>query len=162
MSISHTEHLFNLKISAKELERASKKCLKDESAEKLKCKRAIQKGNIDGARIHAENAIRQKNNSLNFLKMSARVDAVASRVQTAVTTKKITQSIGGVTKAMEGAMRSMNLEKISQIMDQFEKQFEDLDVQGKVMESAMSSTTTMATPEGQVDGLMASIADEAG
>ena len=136
--------------------------MKDESAEKMKCKRAIQKGNIDGARIHAENAIRQKNNSLNYLKMSARVDAVAARVQTAVTTKKITQSIGGVTKAMEGAMRSMNLEKISQVMDQFEKQFEDLDVQGKVMESAMSSTTTMSTPEGQVDGLMLQIADEAG
>lgn len=119
-------------------------------------------GNIEGARIHAENAIRQHNNSLNYLRMSARVDAVASRVQTAMTTKKITQSIGGVTKAMESAMRSMNLEKISQIMDKFEKQFEDLDVQTKTMDNAMSSTTTISTPEHQVDGLMQQIADEAG
>lgn len=154
--------MFNLKFAAKELERNSKKCLKEESQEKLKCKKAIQKGNIEGARIHAENAIRQKSQSLNYLRMAARVDAVSSRVQTAMTTKKITQSIGGVTKAMDSAMRSMNLEKISTIMDQFEKQFEDLDVQSKTIENAMSSTTTISSGEVQVDGLMQQIADEAG
>ena len=30
---------------------------------------------------------------------------------------------------MSAAMKSMNLEKISGLMDQFEKEFEDLDVQ---------------------------------
>jgi len=57
--------------------------------EKLKCKKAIAKGNMEVARIHAENAIRQKNQSLNYLRMSARVDAVVSRVQTACTTRKV-------------------------------------------------------------------------
>lgn len=73
----------------KELERNSKRCEKEEKAEKLKCKKAIAKNNMEVARIHAENAIRQKNQSLNYLRMSARVDAVASRVQTAVTTRKV-------------------------------------------------------------------------
>ena len=40
-------------------------------------------GCLQVAKIHAENAIRQKNQSLNFLRMSARVDATASRVQSA-------------------------------------------------------------------------------
>lgn len=44
---------------------------------------------MEGARIHAENAIRQKNQALNYLRMSARVDAVSSRVQTALTTRKV-------------------------------------------------------------------------
>ena len=50
---------------------------------------AIQKGNTEGARIHAENAIRQKNQALNYRRMSARIDAVAARVQTALTTKQV-------------------------------------------------------------------------
>lgn len=53
---------------------------------------AIQKGNMEAAKIHAENAIRQKHQSLNFLRMSARVDAVASRVQTAVTMNQVRSS----------------------------------------------------------------------
>lgn len=54
--------------------------------------KAIQKGNMEVARIHAENAIRQKNQAINFLRMSARVDAVAARVQTAVTMGKVRPS----------------------------------------------------------------------
>ena len=73
---------------------------------------AIQKGNMEGAKIHAENAIRQKNQALNYRRMSARIDAVASRVQTAVTTRQVTNSMAGVVKSMESAMKSMNLEKV--------------------------------------------------
>jgi len=163
MSMSSMEnHLFNLKFAVKELERNSKRCDKEEKAEKLKCKKAIAKGNTEVARIHAENAIRQKNQSLNYLKMSARVDAVASRVQTAVTTRKVTTSMAGVVRAMDAAMKSLNLEKISGLMDKFEKQFEDLDVQSSYMENTMSQTTTTSVPQNDVDHLMKSVADEAG
>lgn len=117
---------------------------------------------MEGARIHAENAIRQKNQALNYLRMSARVDAVASRVQTALTTRKVTQSMAGVVKAMDAAMKSMNLEKISGLMDKFESQFEDLDVQSSYMENAMSQTTTTNVPQNDVDALMQQVADEAG
>jgi len=135
------KHLFNLKFASKQLLRDSKKCEKEEKAERAKLKKAMEKGNMEVARIHAENAIRQKNQAVNFLRMSARVDAVASRVQTAVTTKRVTSSMQGVVKAMDSAMKSMNLEKISNLMDKFEKEFEDLDVQTSVMEGAMVSHT---------------------
>ena len=113
MSAAQMEkHLFNLKFASKQLMRDSKKADKEEKAEKKKLQKAIEKGNMDVARIHAENAIRQKNQSLNYLRMSARIDAVASRVQTAVTTKRVTSSMQGVVKAMDTAMKSMNLEKV--------------------------------------------------
>merc|ERR1712243_396899 len=130
--------------------------------EKAKLKKAIEKGNMEVAKIHAENAIRQKNQSLNYLRMSARVDATASRVQSALTTKKVTKSMEGVVKGMNAAMKSMNLEKISGLMDQFEKEFEDLDVQTSVMEGAMNQTTATNVPQDSVDVLMRQTADEAG
>ena len=55
--------------------------------------------------------------------------------------------VQGVVKGMSAAMKSMNLEKISGLMDQFEKQFEDLDVQTGVMEGAMSQTTATNIPQ---------------
>ena len=46
MSMASMEkHLFNLKFASKELERCSKKSDKEEKAEKLKLKKAIEKGN---------------------------------------------------------------------------------------------------------------------
>ncbi|XP_067580549.1 charged multivesicular body protein 1B2-like isoform X1 [Pseudorca crassidens] len=123
--------------------------------------KAIQKGNTEVVR-HAENAIRQKNQTINFLRMSARVDAVAARVQSAVTMGKVTKSMANVVKSMDATLRSMNLEKISALMDKFEQQFETLDVQTQQMEDTMSSTTTLTTPQNQVDMLLQEMADEAG
>ncbi len=60
-STAMERNLFNLKFAAKELERSAKKCEKDAVGEKLKLKRAIEQGNMEGAQIYAENAIRNKN-----------------------------------------------------------------------------------------------------
>ena len=49
------KHLFNLKFAAKQLHRDSKKCEKEEKAERAKLKKAMEKGNMEVARIHAEN-----------------------------------------------------------------------------------------------------------
>jgi len=47
------------------------------------------------------------------------------------------------------------------IMDKFEAQFTDLDVQTSVMEDAMSSTTAVSTPQDQIDQLLRQTAEEA-
>ena len=75
---------------------------------------------------------------------------------------QVTTNMKGVVKSMDQAMQSMNLEQMSALMSKFESQFESLDVQASFMDQAMSSTTTMTTPEGQVDQLIAAVADEHG
>ncbi|CAG7820066.1 unnamed protein product [Allacma fusca] len=160
--MSMDDSLFQLRFCAKQLEKLSKKAEKDESLQKQKVKKALQQGNIDGARIYAENAIRKKNESLNYLRMSSKVDAVRSKVQSAVTMKGVAQNMGQVVKSLDKAMKSMDLNKISQIMDKFETQFEDLDVRTSVLEDAMGSATTLTTPKDMVDTLIMQIADENG
>ena len=60
------------------------------------------------------------------------VDAVSSRVQSAVTMKGVAKNMGSVVKALDKAINSMELQKISAVMDKFESQFEDLDVRTSV------------------------------
>lgn len=138
------DQIFNLKFTSKQLVRAAKKCEKEEKDEKLKIKKAIEKGarakrrlllscvispevklgaraerlpasvasltgccpqqsmsrtntqscvwpsfypcrrvlagNMDGARIYGQNAIRKKNEALNYLRLGSRLDAVVSRL----------------------------------------------------------------------------------
>lgn len=154
--------LFTLKFTTKQMERQAKRCEKDQNAQKAKMKKALTQGNVEGARIYAENAIRKKNEGLNYLRMAARVDAVANRVQTAMMTKEISKKMGGVVKGLDKVVQSMDLEKITSTMSKFEGLFEDLDVHTQVMDSAMSTATTLSTPEGQVDNLMKQVAEENG
>ncbi|KAL9102428.1 MAG: hypothetical protein Q9163_002420 [Psora crenata] len=154
--------LFNLKFTAKQLNRQAQKAGKDEVAEKNKLKKAITQGHADIAKIYAQNAIRKQNEKLNLLRLQSRIDAVASRVQTAVTMRQVTGSMAQVVRGMEGAMKAMDLEKISAVMDKFETQFEDLDVATGYYENATSSATAVGTPQDDVDKLISMTADEAG
>ncbi|KAI9861968.1 MAG: Vacuolar-sorting protein SNF7 [Trichoglossum hirsutum] len=154
--------LFNLKFTAKQLNRQAAKAGKDETAEKNKLKKALQQNHNDIARIYAQNAIRKQNERLNLLRLASRIDAVSSRVQTAVTMRQVTGSMANVVRGMDQAMKSMDLEKISAVMDRFETQFEDLDVATGYYENATSSATAVGTPQEDVDRLMNQVADENG
>lgn len=48
------------------------------------------------------------------------------------------------------------------VMDQFEKQFEDMDVQSEYIESTINTTTALTTPQGEVDDLIGQVAAEHG
>ncbi|XP_010214961.1 PREDICTED: charged multivesicular body protein 1a [Tinamus guttatus] len=149
-------------FTAKQLEKLAKKAEKDSKAEQAKVKKALQQKNVECARVYAENAIRKKNEGLNWLRMASRVDAVASKVQTAVTMKGVTKNMAQVTKALDKALSSMDLQKVSAVMDKFEQQVQNLDVHTSVMEDSMSSATTLTTPQEQVDSLIVQIAEENG
>jgi hypothetical protein len=63
--------VFNLKFQAKDLTRNAAKCEKNEKLEKTKAFKAMQKNNMEGAKIHAANAIRLHNENLQFLRIAS-------------------------------------------------------------------------------------------
>ncbi|AOW02622.1 Snf7 family [Yarrowia lipolytica] len=154
--------LFQLKFTAKQLNRQANKAAKEEESEKAKVKKAIQQGNQDIAALYAQNAVRKRSERLNLLKLASRVESVASRVQTATTMRSVTGNMAQVVKGMDRAMESMNLEKISMVMEKFEQQFEDMDASASYMESATMAADSQARPQEEVDLLLQKVADEAG
>ena len=156
------DQLFQLKFTAKQLEKQAQKAQQQQAQERAKVKKALEAKNVEGAQIYAENAIRKKNEYLNYLRLASRIDAVSSKVKSAVAMQGVAKNIGSVTKSLESAMASFDLEKISKIMDNFEKQFTDLDVKSGVLESTMSSATTLTTPQADVDSLIKQVAEENG
>jgi charged multivesicular body protein 1 len=149
-------------MTAKQLEKLANKAHKEQEIERAKVKKAIEAKNIEGAQIYAENSIRKKSEYLNYLRLASRVDAVSSKVKSAVAMQGVARNIGSVTKSLESAMASLNLEKVSKIMETFEQQFMDLDVKSNVLESTMSSATTLTTPQNEVDSLIKQVAEENG
>lgn len=156
------DRLYELKFTAKQLNRESGRMKKKEAEERKKIKTAIEQGNLDGAKVYAENAIRNKNQSLNYLRLAGRVEAVANRVETAVRMQQITKSMAGVVKGMDAALKSMNLEQITMLMDRFDATFEDLDVQSQTMEQSMAMSSAVSTPMDEVESLIQQVATEHG
>lgn len=156
---------------------------KEEKSEKLKIKKAIEKGNMEGAKIYAQNAIRKKSEQLNYMKLSSRLDAVVSRLDTQAKMQMVNKNMSAIVKSLEKSMESNSLEKIAQTMNQFEKQFENLDLQvggveklsfhpeylpflfifqTQVMDDVMGAQANLSTPEDDVNSLIQQVADEHG
>lgn len=162
MSSKLEEQVFNLKFTSKQLQRQAKKSELNAKKEEKKVKVAVENGDMDGARIYAQNAIRLKNERVNFMRLASRIDAAASRVETACRMQAVTKSMASVVKGMDKAMKTMDLMKITQVMDQFDKQFEDVEVGVNYMDESMSRGTVLSTPQDEVDSLIQSVAEEHG
>ena len=63
---------------------------------------------------------------------------------------------------MKSAMDSLNVDKLTETMGQFETIFEDLDVKAGYMDATMNGVSAASTPVDEVDKLMEQVAAENG
>lgn len=162
MGSSHSieDDLIEFRMTSKQMGRSSAKATKNEAMNKKKLQKAIAEGNMEIAREYAQNVIREKNYSVQFLRLQSRIDAVASRLEQAISMKNVSGIMKSNVRGMTNVLKSMEADKIQKVMEEFEKSFEDMDVKSKYMESTMDSTTAMSTPADQVDDLIRAVATE--
>ncbi|KAL6221051.1 hypothetical protein ACLB2K_008803 [Fragaria x ananassa] len=167
LSMGNTEkklmnQIVQLKITSKTLARQAKRCVKEEKSGKLKIKKAMEKGNFDGVRIYAENSIRKRTEQLNYLRLSSRLEAVAARLDTQPKMNTISKSMRSIVTSLESSLATGNLQKMSETMERFENQFVIMEVQAEFTENAMAGSTSLSTPEEEVNSLMQQVADDYG
>lgn len=152
--------LFNMKFASKQMTKSATASEKAAEREKLNIKKALEKGNPEAARIYAENAIRKRNEGLNYLRLASRLDAAASRIQTAMQMKMVTKTMSTTVKGMDKILTSMDPMKIAEVMDAFEQQVGAMDVNLGTMDAAFESSSAGTVPVAQVDSLMEQLAAE--
>eukprot|EP01046_Picozoa_sp_COSAG06_P061015 COSAG06_NODE_13212_length_1282_cov_1.081150_1_plen_195_part_10 len=149
-----------MKFQAKSMERLAKKAEKEEKKAKAQCKKAITQGNKEGAEIYASNAIRHKEEALQFLRMAAKVDGVASKLKSAQVQQSVAKALGQMSGEMGRAMESMDVMQIAQTMDTFERQLTELDTQGTLINTTMAGANPQSVDA--VDALVQEVAEEHG
>jgi charged multivesicular body protein 1 len=159
--------LTSAQFTSKQLNRQAAKADRDSRAEQTKLKKALTQTPPQPqiARLYATNSVRNSQQRIQLLTLAARIDAVAARVQTAITMRTVTGSMAQTVRGMDGALKSMDLEKIGAVMEKFEQQFEDLDVVTGYYEGVaggVESQQVGVEGQGEVEALMGRVADEAG
>ncbi|CAG9324587.1 unnamed protein product [Blepharisma stoltei] len=154
--------IFNLRMGSKQLAKESQRSEQQCNIEKQKAAASLRKGMIDNARIYGENSIRFHNESLNYLRLSSKLDAVQSRLRSASRTQELTKQFGHIVPQMNSALKSMNPEVIARTMNQFESVFENFEVVSGTINQSLETATVTSAPRSQVDDLLNQIASEHG
>lgn len=157
---SMLEIVTKMRFTSKQVARYASKSEKAVGVEERKAKDALAKGNVDVARIHAESAIRNKTQSLQFYRLQAQIEGVASKVQGQQLRMQVTEQLGGVTEALDAALGNMDMGKISEIMEKYSDQVEGLDVTTAFMDQELGETSASAAPQSEVDNFLDKLAVE--
>ncbi|CAO3698004.1 unnamed protein product [Rhizopus stolonifer] len=94
--------------------------------------------------------------------MKTQLQAVGLRMQTLRSSQQMAEAMKGATKAMGSMNRQMNLPKIQQIMMQFEKESELMDMKDEMMGDAIDDAFDEDEDETESDEIVSKVLDEIG
>ena len=151
--------IFNLKFTKKSLERDIKKSETRVKTETLKVKDDIEKGDLVAARIHAENTIRHKNQRINYMNLSSKIDALICRLELSLNNGKLTDNILNISYSLEKIQNDFSYNNVTDILCKFEEKFEDFDVMVGSMNNSIKETTSDQIPEEEVINLIKYVSD---
>ena len=154
------DNIFEFKMMAKQLAKESTKAAAQEKQLLTKVKNAIAKGDYEGAKTIATDCIRKKNEVKRYKVLSSKIDTIRQRLQSAYNTQRLTENMKVVKKKMVGAANTMDMVTMNETMANFEKMFDDLDVNSEMMNQVFDNVNAGVTNENEVNGLIQQVAEE--
>ena len=154
--------MFEFKMMGKQMAKEAKKSENQNKNLIKKVKDCIAKGDYEQAKVAASDAIRQKNQVRRYRVLSSKIDTIAQRLQSAYQNQRFTEQMQSLTQQMVGAGNMMDLVKMTETMANFEKLFDDLDVNSNMMDQVFDNVNAGTVNEGEVNQLIAQVAQQNG
>ena len=137
------------------LEKEALRAQKKADQEKARAMQFMQKNDMESAKIIASEAIRYTKESVSLNRMSAKMGAVALKLDSAYRTQQISNQIKSAVPSLKAALGQMNSVGVATNMAAFEKVFEDLDVNVEGMSAGLDMIAGQsAADKSEVDNLL--------
>ena len=154
--------MFEFKMMGKSMAKEAKKSENQNKALIKKVKDCIAKGDYEQAKVAASDAIRQKNQVRRYRVLSSKIDTIAQRLQSAYQNQQLTEKMQSLTQQMVGAGNMMDLVKMTETMANFEKLFDDLDVNSAMMDQVFDNVNAGTVNDAEVNTLIQQVAQQNG
>eukprot|EP00053_Salpingoeca_punica_P005440 m.54335 g.54335 ORF g.54335 m.54335 type:complete len:227 (+) comp13242_c0_seq1:160-840(+) len=151
-----------LNRAIRELEREKNKLERQEGTIIADLKKAAKANQIDSAKIMAKDLVRTRNHVKKMIKMKTQIQAVSLKIQMLKSTQTMAKAMKGVTKAMQRMNAAMNIPALQQIMMEFEKQSEIMDMKQEVMDDTIDDALADSDEEAETDAVVSQVLDELG
>ena len=154
--------MFEFKMMAKQMSKESEKSKKQNESLVKKVKYCIAKGDYEQAKNAANEAIRAKNMTKRYQVLSSKVGQVAQRLQAAYQNQTLTQNMEKLTSQLLGAGKAMDLVKMTETMANFEKVFDNMEVNVAMTDEVLDNVNAGTVNEQEVNTLIAQVAQQNG
>ena len=143
------EAAFQMKWQARSLEKEGNKAMANKEANMKKAKMHMDRGDMASAQIIAGEAIRYQKEAGSMFRMSGKMAAVGSKLESAARTQQVSMQIRNSVPALKNCLKQMEKSGVTKNLAQFERVFEDLDVQVEGVTGALDMVAGQSSEDNQ-------------
>ncbi|KAI9356083.1 Snf7-domain-containing protein [Pilaira anomala] len=156
------QHQRAITKAQRELDREREKLERQEKKLIADIKKSAKSNQMGACKVMAKDLVRTRRNVQKFYQMKTQLQAVGLRIQTLRSSQQMAEAMKGATKAMGSMNRQMNLPKIQQIMMEFERESEMMDMKDEMMGDAIDDAFEEDEDEEESDEIVNKVLDEIG
>ncbi|KAI8885427.1 Snf7-domain-containing protein [Backusella circina FSU 941] len=156
------QHQRAITKAQRELDREREKLERQEKKLITDIKKSAKADQMGACKVMAKDLVRTRHHIQKFYSMKTQLQAVGLRIQTLRSSQQMAEAMKGATKAMGSMNRQMNLPKIQQIMMEFERESEMMDMKDEMMSDAIDDAFDEEEDEEESEEIVNKVFDEIG
>ncbi|RKP02889.1 hypothetical protein CXG81DRAFT_10245 [Caulochytrium protostelioides] len=156
------QHQRSLTKAQRDLDRERAKLEQQEKKLIVDIKKTAKANQMNACKVMAKDLVRTRRYIQKFYQMRTQLQAVSLRIQTMRSNQAMADAMRGVTKAMRGMNKSVNLPGIQKIMMDFERENEIMDMKEEMMSDAVDDVMEDEADEDETDQIVAQVFEEIG
>ena len=157
MSDALFNKIFEFRSMAKQMDRQAEKSKNTQDLYTKKVKQAIEQNNPGLAKQYGEQALRARKDVNRYRTLSSKVNGISSKLQAAYKNHQLTSQMASMVNKLSGI--NLNAVGAVETLDKFEKMFDNLDVQTKMMDDVLDNIQVGTVDEQEVNELLMQCAE---
>ena len=157
MSDALFNKIFEFRSMSKQMDRQADKSKNSQDFYTKKVKEAIQKNNVALAKQYGEQALRARKDVTRYRTLSSKINGISSKLQAAYKNHQLTSQMASMVNQLSGI--NLNAVGAVETLEKFEKMFDNIDVQTKMMDDVLDNIGVGTVNEQEVNDLLAQCAE---
>jgi len=154
------ENQRTLNRAGRELDRENNRLEMQEKKLIFDIKKTAQSGQMGSLKVMAKDLVRTRQYQKKFTLMRANVQAISLKVQGMKSQDTMAQVMCDVSNTMASMNRQLNLPQIKEVMNEFEKQSQIMDMKDEFMGDAIDDAMSQETDDLETDAIVQQVLDE--
>ena len=159
---SSREQITNLKLVSKRLARSQRKLESKQRQAERKIKQALQKGDMEAARMYANDVVRAKKWARGYQSLISKIDGLMFKLERTDAVQSLAGEMKGIATSLREASAALNMAGLDDVISDMEEAMEEVEISSEVMEDSVEGLFTSDIDEGEVDNLLAEYGAEVG
>jgi hypothetical protein len=156
------DHIINLRMVSRRLTRSQKKLEVKEREMERKVRVAIEKGDMQAARLYANDIVRSRNWARGYQSLNSKIEGLIFKLERTDAVQSLAGEMKSVAVNLKAASESLNMADLDDVIMDLEKSMEDIEVTSEVMEESVGSLFEGDIDNTEVDNVLAEYGAEVG